>query len=60
MYPLTGAIYIKMQEKLIQKYQTWDHTRSIDKKPSATIWERILETRRILNSVKQLVEFDDD
>ena len=31
MYPLslTGAIYIKMQEKIIQKYQIWDHTGSI-------------------------------
>ena len=26
MYPLTGAICIKMDEKLTQKYQIWDHT----------------------------------
>ena len=42
MYPLIGAICIKMQEKLIQKYQTWDRTGSIPKQQSAGIWKRIL------------------
>ena len=44
MYPLTGAICIKMQEKPIQKYQGWDHTWSIQKQPSAGTWKRISET----------------
>ena len=35
--PLTGAICIKMQEKLIQKYQILGHTGSIQKQPSAGI-----------------------
>ena len=29
MYPLTGNICIKMQERFIQKDQKWDHTGSI-------------------------------
>ena len=33
-----------MQEKIIQKYQIWDHTRSIQKQPSVGIWKKILET----------------
>ena len=44
MFSLTGAICIDMQEKLIQKYQIWDHTGSIQKQPSVGIWKRILET----------------
>ena len=55
MYTLNGAICIKIQEKLIQKYQIWDHTGSIQKQPSAGIWKRILETRRILNIAKKRV-----
>ena len=53
MYPLTGDIGMKMQEKLIQKYQIWDHTETIQKQPYAGIWKRILETWRILNIVKK-------
>ena len=39
MYPLIGVIYIKMQEKVIQKYQRWDHTATgnIQKQLSADI-----------------------
>ena len=44
MYPLTGVICIKILKKLIQKYQRWDHTGSIQKEPTASIWKRILET----------------
>ena len=48
MYPLslTGAIRIKIQEyqKLIQKYQIYDHSGSIQMQPSADIWKKILET----------------
>ena len=29
MYPLTGDICIKMQERFIHEYQRWDHTGSI-------------------------------
>ena len=35
---------IKMQERLTQKYERWDHTGSIKKQTPACIWERILET----------------
>ena len=35
VYPLTNDICIKMQEKLIQKYQISDHTGSNKKQPSA-------------------------
>ena len=37
MYPFTGTIYIKMQDRLIQKYQRRDHTGSIQKQPPAGI-----------------------
>ena len=40
MYPLTGAICIKMQKKLIHRYQRWDHTGSIQKQTSAGIWKK--------------------
>ena len=40
MYPLTGAICIKIEEKLIQKYQIWGHTGSTQKQPSASIWKK--------------------
>ena len=45
MYPLTGSICIKMQKKLIQEYQEWDYTGSIQKQPFTGIWKRILETQ---------------
>ena len=35
MYWFTGVIYIKVQERLIQKCQKWDHTGY--KQPSADI-----------------------
>ena len=41
MYPLIGT---KIQEEFIQKYQRYDHTGSIQKKASAGIWKRMLET----------------
>ena len=37
MYPLTGIICIKIQEKLIQKYPKRDHGGSIQKQPCAKI-----------------------
>ena len=42
--PLTDAICIKMLEKIIQKYQRWDHNRSTQKKPLEDVGKRILET----------------
>ena len=39
MHPLTGTICIKMEERLIQKYQRWDHMGSIQKQPSTGIWQ---------------------
>ena len=50
-------MYLLMQEKPIQKNQIWGHTGSIQKQPYAgTHWKRILETRRILNIVKEIVK----
>ena len=37
MYPLTGAICIKMKEKIIQKYKIWDHIGSNQKQPFVEI-----------------------
>ena len=45
--PLYVSIHwlcVEMQERLIQKYQRWDHTGSIQKQQSADIWKRILKT----------------
>ena len=53
MYLLTGAICIKMQEKLIQKYQIWDHTGSNQKQLQA--YEK--EYRR-LSSYKRIIRED--
>ena len=56
MYQLTDAIYIKMQERLIQKYQRWDHTRSIQKQQSAGIWKeywRLSSYERIIREIHQ-------
>ena len=44
MHPLTGAISIMVQEKIIQKYQRWDHPGSIEKQPPTGIWKRILDS----------------
>ena len=44
-----------LQGKVIQKYKIWDHTGSIQKQPSAGIWKRLRETRRMLNIVKKIV-----
>ena len=40
----TGAICVKMQEKLIHKYPKWDHATSIQNQPSTDIWKIILKT----------------
>ena len=37
MHPLIGTICIYLQEKLVQKYQRWDHTGSIQNQPSESI-----------------------
>lgn len=34
MHPFAGAIFTKIQERLIQIYQGWDHIESIQKQPS--------------------------
>lgn len=44
MYQLTSAIYIKINERYIQKNQRWDDTGSIEKQTSAGIWKKIKET----------------
>ena len=43
IYPLTSAICINMKEKVIQKYQIWGHTGSVQKQPTADIRKIILE-----------------
>ena len=43
-----------MQEKPIQKYQIWDHTGSIQKQPSAGIWEEYLR----LNGYERIIMED--
>ena len=54
MHPLTGAVCIKMQEKLIQKHQIWDHIGSVQKQPSAGhIKKNIVEYWRIVNIIKK-------
>ena len=55
MCPLTGAIFIKVQEKLIQKYQMWGHTGSIQKHMQAYEKEywRLSSYKRIIREDHQ-------
>ena len=41
---VTGALFIKLHERRIQKYQRWDDTGSIQKQTPTGIWKIILET----------------